>query len=161
MEIAHSKTSKKINRKDILRVLENNYSMIGPLWITHQMDWKNSIYESYKDHDKFLIIAYLIKKTLDVNLKNFVNLSYEQFYSQDRVEVEKFNIIEIAKNNNIPKESARRKVIELEKMGIIKRNKANIIIDRSIHTSVTPMKSLKRISRFLSIFSNLLLEKKI
>ena len=161
MEIAISKTSKKINREDILSVLENNYSIIGPLWISHQMDWKNSIYESYKDHDKFLIIAYLIKKTLDVNLKNFVNLSYDQLYSQDSVEVEKFNVIEIAKNNNIPKESARRKIIELEKMGIIKRNKANIIVDRSIYPSVSPMKSLKRISRFLSLFSNLLVEKKI
>ena len=161
MEIAISKTSKKINREDILSVLKSNYSTIGPLWISHQMDWKNSIYESYKDHDKFLIIAYLIKKTLDVNLKNFVNLSYDQLYSQDSVKVEKFNVIEIAKNNNIPKESARRKIIELEKMGIIKRNKANIIVDRSLYPSVSPMKSLKRISRFLSLFSNLLVEKKI
>ena len=161
MEIAISKTSKKINREDILSVLENNYSIIGPLWISHQMDWKNSIYESYKDHDKFLIIAYLIKKTLDVNLKNFVNLSYDQLYSQDSVKVEKFNVIEIARNNNIPKESARRKIIELEKMGIIKRNKANIIVDRSIHSAISPMKSLKRTSHFLSLFSNILVEEKI
>ena len=161
MGITISETSKQIYHKDILRVLENNYSILGPIWLKHQMDWKNSNYATYKDHDKFLITVYLIKKTLDFYSKNFIRLSYNQLYSQDSVEIKKFNIIEVAKNNNIPKESVRRKVIELEKMGIIKRNKANIIIDRSIHTSVTPMKSLKRISRFLSLFSNLLVEKKI
>ena len=161
MEITISETSKQINREDVLRVLENNYSIIGPIWITYQMDWKNSIYASYKDHDKFLIIAYLIKKTLDFYSKNFIKLSYDQFYSQGNVEIEKFNVIELAKNNHIPKESARRKVIELEKMGVIKRNKTNIIIDRSLYPSVTPMKCLKRMSRFLSLFSNLLVRKKI
>jgi len=161
MEISISKTSKQINRKDILSVLENNYSIIGPLWISHQMDWENSIYASYKDHDKFLIIIYLIKKTLDFYLKNSVKLNYDQLYLQDSVKIKKFNVIEVAKNNNIPKESARRKIIELEKMGAIKRNKANIIVDRSIHPSVAPMKSLKRTSRFLSLFSNMLVEEKI
>ena len=161
MEINVSKTSKQIYHKDILRVLENNYSIIGPIWLQHQMDWKNSNYASYKDHDKFLIIIYLIKKTLDFYLKNSIRLSYDQLYSQDSVEIKKFNVIEVAKNNNIPKESARRKIIELEKMGVIKRNKANIIVDRSIHSAIAPMKSLKRTSRFLSLFSNMLVEKKI
>ncbi len=45
-------------------------------------------------------------------------------------------------------------------MGTIKRNKANIIVDRSTHPSVAPMKSLKRTSRFLSLFSNILVEDK-
>ena len=161
MGITISETSKQIYHKDILRVLENNYSILGPIWLKHQMDWKNSNYATYKDHDKFLITVYLIKKTLDFYSKNFIKLSYDQFYSQDRVEIEKFNVIELAKNNNIPKESARRKVIELEKMGIIKRNKANIIVDRSIHSAISPMKSLKRTSHFLSLFSNLLVENKI
>ena len=111
MRITVSETSKQIYHKDILRVLENNYSIIGPIWLQHQMDWKNSNYASYKDHDKFLIIIYLIKKTLDVYSKNFVNLSYDQLYSQDSVKVEKFNVIEIARNNNIPKEIP--KVIDL------------------------------------------------
>ena len=161
MRITVSETSKQIYHKDILRVLENNYSIIGPIWLQHQMDWKNSNYASYKDHDKFLIIIYLIKKTLDFYLKNSIRLSYDQLYSQDSVEIKKFNVIEVAKNNNIPKESARRKIIELEKMGVIKRNKANIIVDRSIHSTIAPMKSLTRTSRFLSLFSNILVEKKI
>ncbi len=161
MVITTSETTKQINYKDILRVLEDNYSVIGPIWLNHQVDWINSNYASYKDHDKFLIIIYLIKKTLDLYSKNSVKLSYDQLYSQDSVEIKKFNVIEVAKNNNIPKESARRKIIELEKMGTIKRNKANIIVDRSTHPSAAPMKSLKRTSRFLSLFSNILVEDKI
>ena len=32
MGITISETSKQINREDILRILKNNYSSIGPIW---------------------------------------------------------------------------------------------------------------------------------
>jgi hypothetical protein len=153
--------SKQIYQEDVLDILENNYTIIGPHWIANQLEWVNGTYAAFKDHEKFLIVIYLIKKTLDFYSRNFLKLSYEQFYSKDKVEIERFNIIEISKNINIPKESARRKIIELEKSSIIIRNKKKITIDRSAYPFVKPLASIKRMSRFLSIFSKLLLKKKI
>ena len=54
--------SKQIYKKDIFNILENKYSTLGPLWVSNQMEWMNGIYASFKNHDKFLIIIYLIKK---------------------------------------------------------------------------------------------------
>ena len=153
--------SEQIYAEDILDVLENKYSTIGPIWTNHQMEWYNAVYRTFKDHNKYLIIIYLIKKTLDFYSRNFVKLTYNEFYSKDIVEIEKFNIIEVSKNINIPKESTRRKIIELEKNGIIKRSKKKIVIDRSAYRVVKPNNSIKRISRFLSLFSKVLVDEKI
>tara|TARA_B100000795_G_C22760362_1_gene423333 strand:- start:413 stop:1375 length:963 start_codon:yes stop_codon:yes gene_type:complete len=153
--------SKQIYNHQALNVLESNYSAIGPQWTVHQMEWTNSIYSAFKDHDKYLIVIYLVKKTLDFYSRNFVKLTYDQFYSKDKVEIEEFNIIELSKNLNIPKESARRKIVELEESLVIKREKKRIILDRSSFPFVKPINSVKRISRFLSIFSNMLKEEKV
>ena len=115
--------SKQIYKEELLNVLEGKYSTLGPLWVNYQMEWMNGIYSAFKDHDKFLIIIFLLKKTLDFYSRSFVRLNYEQFYKKDRVEIGKFNISEISTELNIPKESARRKINELEALGVIKKIK--------------------------------------
>tara|TARA_B100000780_G_scaffold225995_1_gene165172 strand:- start:450 stop:1487 length:1038 start_codon:yes stop_codon:yes gene_type:complete len=147
--------SKKIYSEDIVRVLENRYSTMGPIWVSHQMDWCNGVYASFKDHDKFLIIIFLIKKTLDFYSSNFTKLDYNQFYSMETVEIERFNIKEISLALNIPKESTRRKVLELRKIGAIRKNKKKIIIDRSKFFFTKPENSIKRVSRFLTVLSDM------
>ena len=52
--------SNQIYKKDTLSTLENKYSTMGPMWVTHQMEWLSGVYASFKDHDKFLIIIFLI-----------------------------------------------------------------------------------------------------
>jgi len=153
--------SKQIYEQDVLNILHDQYSNIGSTWTIHQLEWMNGIYRTFNDHDKFLIIIYLTKRTLDFYSRNFTLLNYDQFYSQDILEIEKFNITEISTNLNIPKESARRKIVELEKNGVIKRNKKKIIIDRSSYPHIKPINSVKRTSRFLSILSELLYQQKI
>ena len=153
--------SKQIYNHQALNVLESNYSAIGPQWTVHQMEWTNSIYSAFKDHDKYMIVIYLVKKTLDFYSRNFVKLTYDQFYSKDKIEIEEFNIIELSKNLNIPKESARRKIVELEKSLVIKREKKKLILDRSSFLFVKPINSVKRISRFISSFSHILKQEKI
>jgi predicted transcriptional regulator len=145
--------SKQIYKEDVSIALENKYSILGPLWVSFQFEWCNGVYASFKDHDKFLIIIYLIKKTLDFYSRNFTKLNYEQFYSKESVEIEKFNIMEISSFLNIPKESARRKVLELQKTDVIKKFKKKIIIDRSNFYIAKPVDSIRRISRFLSTLS--------
>ena len=101
--------SKQIYPEDTLSVLEKKYSTMGPMWVNQQIEWMNGIYASFKDHDKFLILIFLIKKTLDFYSRNFTKLTYEEFYSKDIIQIEKFSIAEISEELNIPKESARRK----------------------------------------------------
>ena len=109
------KISTQIDTEEVHNLMTMNYKQISLFWVNHQLDWINGAYRSFKDHDKFLIIIYLINKTLDFYSKNFVKLSYEETYAKDIIEIEKFNVIEISKNLKIPKESTRRKIIELEK----------------------------------------------
>ncbi|MDC1279884.1 hypothetical protein N8Z07_01070 [Pelagibacteraceae bacterium] len=153
--------SDQIYKEDTIAIFEKAYSAIGPVWMNHQIEWMNNVYSAFKDHDKFLIIIYLTKKTLDFYSRNFTKLSYDQFYEKDTIEIEKFNIVEISINLNIPKESARRKILELEKNGIIKKFKKKIIIDRSAFKFIKPIKSVVRMSRFLSLLSEMLVKEKI
>ena len=153
--------SKQIYYQDTINVFINSYSQIGPQWTAYQMDWFNGIYLAFKDHEKYLIVIYLIKKTLDFYSRNFTKLTYDDFYSKDTVEIEKFNVIDIARDLNIPKESARRKIIELEKSSVIVRNNKKIILDRSAFPFVKPVNSIIRMSRFLSSLSTMLVDEKI
>ena len=161
MNVKIPKISDQLYKEDILRVMENKYSTLGSVWVSHQMEWCNGVYSSFKDHDKFLIIIFLVKKTLDFYSRNFVKLSYEDFYSRDTVEIEKFTITEISEALSIPKESTRRKVLELQNKGAIRKIKNKIIIDRSKFYYSKPTNSIKRVSRFLSILSVLCKEEKI
>ena len=161
MKIKIPDIAKQIYSEDVLNVFENNYPIIGTLWVKHQMDWSNRVYSMFKDHTKGMIVIYLIRKTLDFYSKNFIKLSYEQYYSKTSVALGKFNTIEISKNLAIPKESARRKLFELENQGVIKRDRENIIIDRSTFPFIKPDDSINRISIFLSVFSEKLVQEKI
>jgi len=153
--------SKQIYKEDIVSVLENKYSILGPMWVTQQMEWMSGVYSSFKDHDKFLIVIFLVKKTLDFYSRNFIKLTYEEFYSSDTVEIEKFTISEISIALNIPKESTRRKVLELEDEGIIKKVKKKLIVDRSKLFKSKPVKSIQRVSRFFSLLSEMCEKEKI
>ena len=161
MNILNQNISKQIYKEQILSVLVNKYSTMGPMWVNHQMQWSNGVYSCFKDHDKFLVIILLIKKTLDFYSRNFTKLSFDQFYSKNMVEIERYTITEISKALNIPKESTRRKVLELEKMGAIRKFKKKIIIDRSRYYHSKPTDSIKRIARFLSILSEMSIDSKI
>ena len=158
--------SKQIYKENTLAVLESKYSTLGPLWVKFQMEWMSEIYSSFKDHDKFLIVIFLVKKTLDFYSRNFIKLTYVEFYSNDTIEIEKFTISEISKALHIPKESTRRKILELQNEGVIKKSKKKLILDKSKFFKSKPVKSIVKISRFLATLSELcttenVLEKKI
>ena len=147
--------SRQIYKEDILKVLERKYSLMGPMWVNQQCEWMNGIYASFKNHDKFLILIFLVKKTLDFYSRNFTKVTYEEFYSKDIVQIERFSIAEISEALCIPKESARRKILELEEVTAIRKIKNKIIIDRSNFYFTKPQNSIKRISRFLTTLSDI------
>lgn len=161
MQITLPDVSKQIYPDSILNLLDEKYSEIAPLWSTIQLEWINSIYKTFYDHEKFLILLYLIHKTFNFYSKNFVTLTYDQYFDERMIEIEKFNVMEVSKNLIIPKETARRKIIELERLGAIKRYKKKLILDKSTWPPVKPEENLKRISRFLSFLSKMLNKEKI
>jgi len=159
MPITLPKISKQILSKDIHYTLSKNFTSIQPLWVPIQMRWMNNLYRTFHDYEKFMIIMFLMVKTFDYYSKNFVKLNYDDFFSQNEVEVETLNVMEISNALTIPKETTRRKINELEELGTIKKSNKKIIIDRNTWPSIKPEETLKNMSYFLSILSKMLFEK--
>ena len=153
--------SKEIHSEDLMDIFEQRYSEISPVWMPMQVEWINSVYRTFYDYDKFMIIMHLLGKTFDFYSKNFVKLDYEQYFNQNQIEIKKINVMEISISLNIPKETTRRKIIELEKLGTIKRINKKIIIDRRTWPNIKPEDTIQRVSRFLSTLSIILYKQKI
>jgi CTP-dependent riboflavin kinase len=153
--------SKQVRSKDIREVLEKNFVSIMPVWTQLQLDWVNNVYRTFHDYEKFMIIMHLLRQTFESYSQNFVKLNYDEYFDQTEVEIKTINVMEISKSLNIPKETARRKVNELEEMGAIKRINKKIIIDRDTWPNIKPQETIKRMTRFLSTFSKICVEERI
>jgi len=149
------KISKQIRSEDIQDSLDKNFVSIMPVWVPLQLEWVNNVYRTFHDYEKFMIIMHLLMKTFDTYSKNFVKLNYDQYFDQNEVEIETINVMEISKSLNIPKETTRRKINELEEMGAIKRINKKIIIDRNTWPNIKPEQTIKRMTRFLSTLSKI------
>ena len=147
--------SKQIRSEDIRAVIEKNFSSIMPVWTPLQLAWVNNVYRTFHDYEKFMIIMHLLTQTFEAYSKNFVKLNYEEYFDQNEIEIETINVTEISKSLNIPKETTRRKINELEEMGTIKRKNKKIIIDRNTWPNIKPQETIKRITRFLSTLSKI------
>ena len=156
MTILIPEISKQISSKDIFKILEKNFSSIAPVWVPSQISWMNNVYRTFNDYEKFMIVMHLLMKTFEVYSRNFVKLNYEEFFNQLEIEIETINVTEISYSLNIPKETARRKINELEKLGTIKRINKKFIIDRNTWPSIKPEETIKRMSRFLSTVSKMI-----
>ena len=153
--------SSQLRKEKLIKVFEKNYNVVSPLWSSHQLEWINGTYQPFKDHDKYMIVLYLIKKTFDFYSKNFVKESFTEFYEKEFIQIESLNVMEVSQALDIPKESARRKIIELEKLGAIKKIGKKIIIDKKAFPFIRPEKSIIRVSRFFSALSTIMLNEKI
>jgi len=147
--------SKQIRSKDILEVLEKNFVSVIPVWAPLQLAWVNNVYRTFHDYEKFMIIMHLLTQTFKAYSKNFVKLNYDEYFDQNEVEIKSINVMEVSKSLNIPKETARRKINELEEMGAIKRINKKIIIDKDTWPNIKPQETIKRMTRFLSTLSKL------
>ena len=147
--------SKQIRSQDILEVMGKNYVTILPVWAPLQLAWVNNVYRTFHDYEKYMIIMSLLMNTFETYSKYFVKLNYDEYFNQNEIEIDKINVIEISKSLNIPKETARRKINELEEMGAIKRINKKIIIDRDTWPNIKPEETIKRMTRFLSTLSKI------
>ena len=123
--------SKTFTDEQVYDCLAKNYGFLGKEWITHQWNWMNYLYMPFKDHIKFLIVISLVEKTLQFYNTMNIHLSFDEFNSKSTLLIDKFSITELCEKLSLPKETIRRKVLELENLGILKRLKKQIILKRS------------------------------
>ena len=147
--------SSEINKVEVDKFIFNNFNSISPYFYKLISEWMSDAYKIFKDLDKFLILIYLINTDFEFFRRNNLNITYESFYKNKTLEINKINLIQISKDLNIPKESVRRKISELEKKGIIKKKGKKIFLDRSAYKSQEPVNTLKNVSVLLSKFSEI------
>jgi len=151
----------RLKEERINQVLESNFQSLVGTFFNFQIQWLNAAYKSFNDFEKYLILIYLVKKTLDFYSRHFVKLSFDQYYYKNKIDIENFNAIDVSKILNIPKESTRRKILELEKQGVLLKSGKKLSIDRSAFNFQKPSITIESISNFLSIFSKILVKNKI
>ena len=164
MKKALPKISKSIAQEDIHWCLEENYNSLTSEWFPIMSKWLDNSYSVFRDHEKYLILIFLVKKTFDYYAAHFIKLNWNQFFSLKKIEVGKFSIINVAKELKISKETTRRKIEELQTIKIIKKTKNGIIVlpefyDREFLQQHKTF--LKSICVFVSKFTEKLFEEKI
>ena len=153
--------SSQIDEKIIFKTITKNFSKLAPYYYTFISNWLIRSYKSYQDIDKFIIVIYLINKDLIFFRRNGLIIDYDTFYKEKTIEIEKINLTDISKDLKIPKESVRRKVLELEKKGVIKKTGKKIFVNRSAFYAAQAINTLKDLTILLHEFSKLLKKIKI
>ena len=159
MAIVPSVTA-QIDEKEIFKVISNNFSKLAPAYYFLISNWLIRAYNVHKDIDKYIIIIYLINKDLIVFRRNGLIVDYDTFYKDRSIEIEKINLSDISKDLEIPKESVRRKILELEKEGVIKKTGKKMFVNRSTLVATQAIDTLKDMSSLLFEFNKLLKNEK-
>ena len=149
-------SSENFNSEIIGLVLSSNPMILMKHWIGFQQEWVRNIYSQFKDHDKYIILMYLISKTWQNNSNLFKFQSIDEYYSQNAISLPNISLSEISINLKIPKETIRRKLVELEKKNIIEREGQKIILAQLALSLQKPETSIKKLSIFFEKLSILL-----
>ena len=153
--------SAHIDEKVINKLIQENFAAIAPSFYTLTSNWFIRAYNHWKDIDKFVIIIYLINQDLIYFRENGLKIDYDTFYNDKSIEIKKINISDISKDLGVPKESIRRKVLELEKIGTIKRTGKKIFIVRDTLLSAKATNTLTEIATILHEFNKILKKEKL
>ena len=141
--------SKKLDNEVVYDFLINHYGELSVDWVVHQWNWLNTNYKCFNDLIKYLIGIRLVQTTLEYYFENGVTVDYDKFYSEQNLQIERFNISTLSKEFNLPKETMRRKIQELEDQGVIRKKNKTIFFDRSAYNLVKPINQIKITSNYL------------
>ncbi len=153
--------SEHIDEKIINKVIQDNFAALAPSYFTLTSNWFVRAYDHWKDIDKFVIIIYLIHQDLIYFRQNGLKINYDTFYEKKSIEIDKINISDISKDLGVPKESIRRKVLELQKIGTIKRIGKKIFVVRDTLYSAKAVETLTEIANMLHEFNKILKKEKL
>ena len=153
--------SNEIDEEKIFKIINKHFSKIAPFYYNLITNWLIRSYSVFQDIDKFIILIYLINKDFVFYRKNGLIIDYDTFYRDKSLEIPKINISDISNELQIPKESVRRKVQELEKKGVIKRTGKKIFLDRSAFITAKADKTLKEFCLLINNFNEILAGEKL
>ena len=160
IKIAHinkSETSNNTLSKELVFEIlsRTNYEALKPHYKFQQL-WVNEAYLTFKDFDTYLLLMYLKNKIFIDYSDRFHYMSVDTFYSQDKIAIDKINLIQISKSLNIPKETVRRKINYLQEKKIIFRSGKSIYLNSKALEIVKPNKTLPMLSIFFEKISDIL-----
>ena len=156
MPIQEIDFSKTLTDDQVYESIMSHYSTLSKDWISHQWNWMNNVYASFNDHYKYMIVISLVEKTLQFYDQMNIQYSYDEYYSKSYLQIEKFSITELCEKLDLPKETVRRKVLELEKEGVITRNKKKIIINGKAYNFIKPENQIKFSAKYIYLVSQAL-----
>ena len=145
-----------LNKETVFEIFsKSNFEALAPFY-KFQQTWVNKAYEAFKDFDTYLILMYL-KQKIYVNFSDrFHYMSADAFYSQEKIAIDKINLIQISKSLNIPKETIRRKVNYLQEKEIIFRSGKSIYLNSKALEIVKPTNTLPMLAIFFEKMSLIL-----
>ena len=142
-----------LDKDKVYEVFQANINEQLKTFYRLQQEWVNRAYKNWNDFDTYLILMYLMNKVYINYSDRFHYMSMEAFYGQDKVGIEKLNLIEISKNLNIPKETVRRKVNFLQNKEVIIRSGKSIFLNSKGLQIQKPMITIENMSGLLSKLS--------
>ena len=136
--------------------MESNILSHWDTWGKFQQAWTNRAYRVFKDLDKYVVMIYLIRKYWQNMSSKFEYLSMDEFYELETITIDKINLIQISNELNIPKETIRRKVNELQSENILKRSGKSIIFNKKGIDTQKPDDTIDLLSAFIEKKSNMM-----
>ena len=155
-KIISSEKNENFEKSLVLENLERNLISHYDTWSNFQQSWTNKAYKTFKDFDKFIVMMFLIRNYWQSLSDKFNYLSLSEFYDLNNVVIDKINLINISNELNIPKETIRRKVNELQDAGILLREGKSIIFNKRGVNYQKPDDTIEFLSTFIEKKSNLL-----
>ncbi len=149
-------TESKFDKSLILDSLEKNILLNWDTWGKFQQAWTNRAYRHFKDLDKYIVLIYLIQNSWQKLADKFQYLSMDEYYDLETVVIDKINLIQISNDLNIPKETIRRKVNELQNSNILKREGKSIIFNRNGLETQKPLETIEHLGSFIEKKSKML-----
>jgi len=143
----------KISQKKIYDLYCDHFDSIHSLFIEFEFAWFQQAYQAMKDLDKYNILTYLYKEYFTELNEVFKVKSLNEFYINPKFNLEKINIIQISKKLRLSKETARRKILELEKDGILIKNKKTITVTLKAGLLQKPESTINSFSKILDYIS--------
>ena len=160
IKIAHINKAETINNALNKELVYEIFAKSTPIALSpfykFQQTWVSKTYNTFKDFDTYLILMYLKQKIYVDYSDRFHYMSSDAFYSQDKIAIDKINLIQISKSLIIPKETVRRKVNYLQKHEIIFRSGKSIYLNSKALEIIKPNKTLPMLSIFFEKMSVIL-----
>ena len=146
----------KFDKSLVLDNLHTNLISHYETWGSFQQSWTNQAYKTFKDFDKYIVMMFLVRNYWQNLSDKFTYVSKDEFYDLENVVIDKINLINISNELNIPKETIRRKVNELQDSGILIRQGKSIVLNKKGVNYQKPDATVDLLSTFIEKKSNLL-----